>query len=324
MRLSQLEDVLFPVEEHAVHVVVQEESGERRLAARDKKAIVDMASHRVLGIVSRDYQLVTNRRALEWAYECCRCVFPDTDGAEWDVSATDGPSTGGYCRIDLMHRTAALNFGDVRPGERPEAFGPFIRVTNSYNGLRALAFDIGFYRKVCRNGLIAPDTIVQFKFAHQRNLAMGIRFEVARERLAKLQTKMSEQFASLKKCRVPRTAFEPMVRTALMIRPLKSTRPETREADEWASLNAHIHELCNRYAFELGESGYAVLNAITDFASHPPQNRHLHRDRHGLQRLAGTWLTTFAHECAQPGFAIDNNVGKLETSSQAAGVLVTA
>jgi hypothetical protein len=323
MRLSQLEDVLFPVEEHPVYVVVQEESGARRLAARDKKAIVDIASHRILGIVSRDYRLVTNREALEWAYECCRSVFPDTDGAEWDVSATDGPSTGGYCRIDLVHRTAALNFGDVRPGNRPEAFGPFIRVTNSYNGLRALAFDIGFYRKVCRNGLIAPDTIVHFKFAHRRNLGIGIHFEVARNRLAKLQTKMSEQFVSLKTCRVPRTSFEPMVRTALMIRPMKSTRPGTREANEWASLNAQIHELCNRYALELGETGYAVLNAITDFASHPPPNRHLHRDRHALQRLAGTWLTTFAHECAQPGFAIDPPGVKIETSLQAAGGLVT-
>jgi hypothetical protein len=324
MRLSRLEEVLFPVEEHPVYVVVREESGERRLAARHNKAIVDIASHRLLGIVGRDYRLVTNQEALAWAYECCRCVFPDTDRAEWDVSATDGPSTGGYCRIDLVHRTAALNFGDVRPGERPEAFGPFIRVTNSYNGLRALAFDIGFYRKVCRNGLIAPDTIVQFKFAHRRHLRVGIRFEVARDRLAKLQTRMSEQFASLKKCRAPRTAFEPIVRTALMIRPLESTRPGTRDADEWASLSAHIHELCNRYAFELGETGYAVLNTVTDFASHPPHNRHLRRDRHSLQRLAGTWLTTFARECAQPGFAIDRHVGRLETSSQAARVFVTA
>jgi hypothetical protein len=323
MRVSQLEEVLFPVEEHPVYVVVQEPSGERRLPAPHKKAIVDTASHRVLGIVSRDYLLVTNREALEWAYECCRRVFPDTQRAEWDVSHTDGPSTAGYCRIDLVHRTAALDFGDVRPGKRPEAFGPFIRVTNSYNASRALAFDIGFYRKVCRNGLIAPDTIVRFAFAHQRNLRVDIHFEVARDRLETLQTEMSEQFASLKKCRVPRMAFESIVRRVLLIQPLKSMKPSTREAHEWTLLDAHIEGLCNRYASELGETGYAVLNAITDVASHPPRNAHLHRERHGLQRLAGTWLTTFAHECAQPGFAIDSYLREAETS-EAAGVLVTA
>ncbi len=77
MRLSQLKDVLFPVEEHPVFVMVQDESGERRITARDKKAIVHIASQRVLGIVSRDYQLVTNQQALEWAYECCRNAFPE-------------------------------------------------------------------------------------------------------------------------------------------------------------------------------------------------------------------------------------------------------
>jgi Domain of unknown function (DUF932) len=324
MRLSQLEDALFPVEEHPVFVLVRDESGEYHLPARDKKAIVDTATQRVLGVVSRDYRLVTNRQALEWAYECCQNVFPDTKPIEWDVSRTDGPSTGGYCRIDLVHRTATLDFFDVLPGRRPEAFGPFIRVTNSYNGSRALAFDIGFYRKVCLNGLIAPETMVQFKYAHQRNLGMSIRFDVARDRLAKLQARTSEQFATLKECAVPRAAFEPMVRAALMIRPLESTRPGTRDADEWMSLNAHIQKLCDRYAGELGETGYAVLNVITDLASHPPKSRHLHRDRHGFQRLAGTWLTVFARECAQQGFAIDTYIGKMETSSQAAGVLVTA
>ena len=44
---------------------------------------------------------------------------------------------------------------------------------------------------------------------------------------------------------------------------------------------------------------------------------------HGLQRLAATWLTTFAHDCAQPGFAIDTYLREPETS-EAAGVLVTA
>ena len=143
---------------------------------------------------------------------------------------------------------------------------------------------------------------------------------MARDRLAKLQTRMSEQFATLKKCMVPRTAFEPMVRSALMIRPAGSTRPGTREAEDWATLEADLRDVCNRYAGELGHTAYAVLNAITDLASHPPENRHLRRDRHGLQRLAGSWLTTFTHASQQPGFAIDTYVAQLEASSKAAVV----
>jgi hypothetical protein len=166
---------------------------------------------------------------------------------------------------------------------------------------------------VCRNGLIAPDTIVQFKFAHQqRDLGREIRFEVARERLQELQGKFSEQFAALKKCRIPRAAFAPMVRVALMMRPLKETRPGTREAEDWRALDVHITERCNRYASELGETAYALLNTVTDLASHPPENRHLRRDRHSLQRLAGTWLTTFSNECRQRGFAIDRFIARMK------------
>jgi hypothetical protein len=299
VRLSELKDVLFPVEEHPIFVGLKDDSGERRLRVPDRKAIINGVTFKVLGVVGREYRLVTNQQALEWAYECCRSVFPDTTAAEWEVNATDGPATGGYCRIDLVHRTARLDFGDVRPGQRPDAFGPFIRVTNSYNALRALAFDIGFYRKVCRNGLIVPETIVRFKFPHQRrHLAAGIRFEVARVRLATLQAELSEQVAALKNCRVPRIAFPALVRGALMLRPLRAPRPTTRDVEEWMSLEAYIEQLCNRYAIELGESAYALLNVITDFASRPPSNRHVHRDPHGL-RLAIRQQLPFVHVFSQ-------------------------
>ena len=153
---------------------------------------------------------------------------------------------------------------------------------------------------------------------------MGIQFDVARERLAQLQAKLSNQFAALKECKVPRTAFAPMVRAILMIRPLKSTRPGTREAEDWTRLDSHIHGLCSRYASELGETAYAVLNTVTDFASRPPDNRHLRRDRHGLQRLAGTWLTTFGYECRQPDFAIGAYLAKMDDSLEESTVTVTA
>src|SRR5512139_3316465 len=147
-RLTQLDEVLFPVEEHPVFASVKTESGERRLAIPDKRAIVNRNSGRVLGVVGRGYRLVSNREALDMAYQCCRAAFPETEPAEWQVEATDAPMTGGHCCIDLQHNSAKLDFSFVPAAERPDVFGPFVRVTNSYNGLRALAFDIGFLRKV--------------------------------------------------------------------------------------------------------------------------------------------------------------------------------
>jgi hypothetical protein len=58
-------------------------------------------------------------------------------------------------------------------------------------------------------------------------------------------------------------------------------------------------------------NAYALFNAVTEFASHPPTNRHIHRDRHSLQRLVGVWMNSFSRECRQPGFALREYLKKL-------------
>jgi hypothetical protein len=103
-RLTQLDDVLFPVAEHPIFASVKHSAGERRVSVPDKKAILHGTTGRVLGIVSRGYRLVSNREALEWARQCCHTVFPETHEAEWEVRAIDAPSTAGHSSA----RTASI------------------------------------------------------------------------------------------------------------------------------------------------------------------------------------------------------------------------
>lgn len=311
-RLTNIDDVLFPVDEHPVFVSVTEKGVERRLTVPDKKALVYRNSNRVLGIVSRGYRLVSNQEALDLAYKCCRTVFPETQPGEWGVNAIDAPSTAGYCHIDLVHNSTVLDFSFVPAKQRPEVFGPFIRVTNSFNGLRALGFDIGFYRKICKNGLIVPDTIIRFKFTHmRRDIGETIHFEIAQEQLAKFKTVFTDSLTGLRNCALSRLQFEPLLCGVLLLRPPKPIKPDSREAADWQALSAHLAEMCTRYAGELGENAYAAFNAITEFASHPPENRCVHRDRHSLQRLAGSWLTSFNDACQKPGFTISSHLEQI-------------
>jgi hypothetical protein len=311
-RLTDINDVLFPVDEHPVFVSITEKGGERRLSVPEKKAIVNRNTSRVLGIVSRGYRLVSNQEALDLAYKCCRTVFPETQPGEWGVNAIDAPSTAGYCHIDLAHNSTALDFSVVPAAQRPDVFGPFIRVTNSYNALRALAFDIGFYRKICKNGMIVPDTIIRFKFTHmRRDIGDTIQFEIAQDRLSKFRTAFTDSLAGLRNCAVPRPQFEPLLCGVLRLRPPLPIKPDTREAADWQALGAHLADMSTRYAGELGENAYAAFNAITEFASHPPDNRCVHRDRHSLQRLAGSWLTSFNDACRKPGFSIASHLEQL-------------
>jgi hypothetical protein len=311
-RLTKLENVLFPVDEHPVFVSVKRTTGEQRLPVPFKKAVVNRTNGRVLGIVSRDYRLVSNEEALKGAFQCCEAVFPETHPSEWEVKAVDGPATGGHCFMDLVHNSTALDFQYVPAKEKPEVFGPFIRVTNSYNGLRALAFDIGFFRKVCKNGLILPEALIRFKFSHvHRDIGKTIRFEVAHERLTKFKADFEDYLGALRDCSVPHVDFAPFVCGVLSISKPEKLEANARTADEWTTLSAHIGELSDRYAKDLGDNAYAVFNAVTELASHPPANRHIHRDRHSLQRLAEVWLNSFSRECRQFGFSLPEYLEKL-------------
>jgi hypothetical protein len=313
-RLTNLDDLLFPVEEYPVFASVRDSStkNESRLLVPGKKAIVNMANLRVLGIVGRDYRLVTNREALDMAIRCSYEVFPETKPREWAVKAVDAPFSAGYCYFDLLHNSTSLDFQFVSPAQRPEAFGPFIRVTNSYNTLRALDFNIGFYRKVCLNGLILPDSIVRITFMHsRREIGKAVQFKIDHERLAKLRISFDEFLCALRDCAVPRKDFDGLVRSVLLLHAPQPTNKDIGSGKDWQDLIANLDKMYDSYAGELGENAYAAFNVITDFASHPPSNRCVRRERHGLQRLAGTWISSFSRECREPNFSLTKYLEKV-------------
>lgn len=324
-RLTQLDDVFFPVQEHPVFASIRNNTGENRIAIPQKKAIVNLKSGKVVGVVGSCYRLVSNREALEMASQCCQSVFPETKPGEWSVRATDAPATGGHCYIDLVHNSASLDFSFVPAKDRPDAFGPFIRVTNSYNGLRALSFDIGFYRKICQNGLIMPGSVIRFKFVHARS-AIGetIQFVIAHETLAGLKTSFTNYLGVLRDFRVGRDQFESLALAVLWIRKPKHAIPPSKAAADWEALEKHLATMCDRYANELGENAYSVFNAITEFASHPPDNRCIYQDRHGFQRRAGAWLNDFSRECRLSGFNLEKHIeiiSKSDRGKQAANIV---
>lgn len=316
-RLTELDDVLFPVEEHPVFVNVRSKTGDRYLPVNDKKALVNVRNNRVLGVVSRGYRLVTNRMALDWASQCCCLAFPETKLGEWEVIASDAPATGSYCHIDLKHNSTALDFSLVSPQNRPDAFGPFVRVTNSYNGLRALTFDIGFFRKVCKNGMIIPGSIIRFRYNHlTRDIGRRIVFEVDHKKLSEVKNVFNKYMDILRECPVPQAYFLPLLQGVLCIREPKNITKNKQTADAWKVLYDHLSAVCHQYVQELGENAYSAFNAITDFASNPPVNCCVYRDRHSYQRLAGVWLTEFHKECRNADFRLSDYLVKLAGSDE--------
>jgi hypothetical protein len=301
-----LDDLLFEVEERPVFAGA---GPNRYTPVPGKKAIVNRDDGRVLGVVGREYRLVTNQEAMEAARLCCRQVFPKTKPEEWQFSTAEGPATRSSCAIDLVHNSAALNFSVVEPGDKPEAYGPFIRVANSYNGRRALGFEIGYMRKVCQNGLILPDSLIRFHYSHsRRDIGQAITFRIDAEKLATFQEGFSGMVDALRARRIGRASFAPIVHAVYDIQPQEKPKPK----DGWSELVEEIQKLCHGYADSLGENAYAVFNAVTDLASRPPALPCFRRTRQSLQRRAGAWLPGFTSACRDPGFRLQDYLKGLD------------
>ena len=320
-RLTEIDDVLFPVKLCRVYA----SSGNGSVPIPSKRAIINTKKQQVVGVISEGYRLFDNEEALDAAFDCCHSVFPETKSTEWKVSAVDAPSTGGHCHIDLVHTTTALDFKFVGVGTReevPESFGPFIRVTNSYNGSRALSFSIGFYRKVCANGMVGPDIIIKFRYSHTRqSLGNKIQFEIEHGRLAEMKKNFLSCFQILRDFKIDQIHFKPLIIGVLKLNePVleegkKPNAKNDREIHDWHKLEKDIQSLTEKYVEEQGTNAYAVLNAITDLASHSNDNRCMRRDKNSKQRLAGEWLISFTKKCKANDFSMDTYLSELELES---------
>ena len=275
-----------------------------------KRAVVELRSGRVISVVSKHYQLVSNEEALEHARLCCRMVFPEFGPSEWRTDAAYAPRSRGHCHIDLAHMSRDLRFGSVEADHRPEAYGPYVRVTNSYNRTRALQYDIGFRRKVCSNGLIMDRSSVRFSLNHNtRKIRARIEFELSQPRFRGLTAKFHALLKPLRECHIPRWHFLPI--TVAVLRIQEPKRAAGKRYEDWYRLRSGVESLCSKYVDELDETAYALLNVITDIASKPREVGLMRRDLHSLQRMAGAWLAGFSNECSRRDFEAADYVAEL-------------
>jgi Domain of unknown function (DUF932) len=146
------------------------------------------------------------------------------------------PLPGDLAPAASPDRPSILDFSVVSPQERPDVYGPFVRVSNSYNGLRALSFNIGFYRKVCTNGLIGRDAIIRFRFTHsRREIGTTVLFEVAHEKLKELKSSYKKYFDALRACVVRKEELFPLVVGAFSFRAPEQPNSQNRESKQCAA-----------------------------------------------------------------------------------------
>ena len=201
--------------------------------------------------------------------------------------------------MDLIHKGYEINLF------KREAYLPFLRVTNSYNGTIALRFDVGFCRKICTNGMIFEKQAIDFRFSHSRQqIGNRLEFSVGKDKLVELQRQFSSQADRLFNFVLPAGLETSLFFRALGLPwpPADDEQKLAEKADRFGILKAEADNLIQKYTRALGGNGYALFNALTDFASHPPLSvPNFRRSTPAMQATAGLWAREFAEELGKGG-----------------------
>jgi len=178
-----------------------------------------------------------------------------------------------------------------------------VRVTNSYNGTRAVRFDVGFLRAHCSNGVIFEEEAAKIHVPHTR---AGIRsIMVARpfEGMKALAEKFGRTLAAVRNVPMDTPQGLRLVRHVTGWPKIRDDASAT-DIDEQAKLDTDLANRMNRYLREIGPNAYAAFNTMTDIASRPPESHRFRRDRPTLERSAGAWLRDFSKAASEPGFTL--------------------
>jgi hypothetical protein len=280
--------LLFDVAEVPIEAVVKTGETIRNITVPGKKALIHEGTGRILGVVSRNYRVVTNREAVNIAMEVCAKAFPGITAAEWEPKRASAPLTLSYAFIDLLHRSHVLNYTDVGGGA-DDPFTPFLRVTNSFNGGRALRFDVGFLRQHCSNGVIFEEEVATITAAHSKDALEKLNVTIRTRSLDKLWQEFSNFIGAVRGVAMTEPQSERALQTVLRLPVAKDGDPKERR-EGISAMRADTNSRLGTYRTSLGENAYAVFNTLTDLAARPPESRLFQKDRDTLEKRAGRWL----------------------------------
>jgi len=290
-RITELDALLFPVAQEKLYSLRADSEDELR-PVEHHSAVVRRDTGKVLGIVGRHYKLVTHGEAVEMGRRCARELLGAGAQQPLEVFRVDALPDGSLCYVDLVHPSYRMNL--LGNTARAETYVPYVRVTNSYNALRALRFDVGFCRTLCANGVIFERETIQFRYSHTRQLEPdAVEFAIKAGQFQELADRFAGFVASM--CQRPANDDDAEATFASVLR-LPTRRVIVEQTDRFArararALRDRAWACLERYRVELGLNHYALFNAMTELARTLPGAPGIARDRHMLERDVGAWVT---------------------------------
>lgn len=274
---KELQDLLFPVGLGKVEIHFPNKNA---INADFFKGVVRTDNDHVFSIVTDNYKLITNKEALDLGKDIFVKLFGKLEPDEIKPYHLLYPKTYSYCHIQLVHEK--VNFQVFEQ----DIWLPFIQISNSYNRTFALSYELGFVRKLCKNGVIYKKNTVEIKALHNKSENLDWKLIIGLEELKKMELEFVAYMKNLKRfyidpkyivpliCKVLNFDFELREDLNLAIsedndKKRKKIESDKKELDE---LKTAIKNLSEKYFNEMGHNAYAAFNILTDLISNQSNN----------------------------------------------------
>ncbi len=283
-----LKDIIFPISKAPVFAMIKGKT-DKYIRIPGKESLINSVSNNPLSVVSNDYELITNEQAYEYGKKCMQTLFGMEENSKIDLFNIIAPKSLSFCHIDLFANKSEFKFHTI------EEYKPFVRVTNSYNAMFRLSFDVGFCRSICKNGVIFGEESIKFKFSHTRNFKKEINFEVHKDGFEILLNKFKCDIDVLLNHILPKEYIFPMFCKALSLNIDMDSAIEEVNIKKLENLNKtkkFVDGLFSKYMGQIGDNYYALYNTLTEAATFGFEDENLYVTRvNSRQKRAGAWLS---------------------------------
>ena len=173
---------------------------------------------------------------------------------------------------------------------------PFLSVSYSYDKVNAIHYEIGIYRSKCTNGvLFGFKSLLKIKATPDNIFDVDLYYNPCM--LKTLVQEYERQVKLLKNTFMDRESIRILTARATGINSDEMNSKIYIDKIGEKELVTTVSSLINMYTNELGKNAYAVLNVVTDLASHHHELNEDTTEKRGMnstikKRQAGKWLET--------------------------------
>jgi len=309
---NELQDVLFDVSLVNIATVSKEtlfpEQDFNGLKVPGYKALINARDREVLCVVSDNYRLFTNKDALELGKKAFVELFPIVKPEELIVHKVISSKRKTFCHIDLIHRKVNYKVW------KQETWLPFLRITNSYNRMFALSYELGFVREICSNGFIFDKKTIEVKYRHT-NKGIPAKIKVDVNKLKNLEQEFIEHLLNLKRFYVSKKDIFPMLCKALELKfkfDNKKNPFTNRQKENFINLRETAFRLAKEYTIKDGENAFSALNVMTDIISHQNLYKNLFNfslRANSYSHKISRWMREFTESAEKRDFNLDKYLG---------------